>query len=95
MTNDRSFNDGVLETVITEKALRLAHEAAEPIIDEAVHGLSNSVKDLYKRAKKAGVVQDRESCRIASELREKREHNTIEERCSTSCVQTTIFDYGV
>ncbi len=85
---------GVIETVITDDALHLAHEAAEPVINEVVNPvLSKSVQAAFKRAKKVSIAQNATSCRIVTEQRERRGHTTIDEVGSTLCGQTTIFDY--
>lgn len=86
--------DGIIETIITDEALHLAHEAAEPSIDEIVTpAISKSVRTAYLRAKKASVAQDARSCRIVTEMRSRRECTTIDEDGSTSFEQKSIFDY--
>lgn len=86
--------DGVIETVITDEALHLAHKAAEPVIDEVVStGLSKSVQEAFKLAKKASTAQNARSCRMVSEMRRQREHAPIDEDCSTLCGQTNIFQF--
>lgn len=93
--NEPHLIDGVVETVITDAALRLAHEAAEPAIDEAVTpAISKSAQAAFLRAKKASVAQNARSCRIVSEMRDKRECTTINGGGLTSFKQKSIFDYG-
>lgn len=86
--------DGVIETVITDEALHLAHEAAEPVIDEVVTpAISKSAQAAFLRAKKASVAQNARSCRIVTEMREKRKCTTIDEDGSVLDGQKSIFDY--
>ena len=86
--------DGVIETVITDESLHLAHEATEPVIDEFVTpALSKSIQAAYLRAKKASAAQNARSCRIVTEQRERRGHTAIDEVGSTLCGQTSILDY--
>ena len=87
--------DGVIETVITDEALHLAQEAAEPVIDEVTHpAIANkSIMAAYLRAKKVTTAQNVKSCRIVTEQRERREHTLIDEDVSTLCGQTNIFQF--
>ena len=86
--------DGVIETVITDESLHLAHEAAEPAIDEVVSAvLSKSVQAAFKRAKKASIARNATDRRTVAEMRERKEHTTIDDVGSTLCGQTSIFDY--
>ena len=90
----KQFIDCVIETIITDDALHLAHEAAEPPIDDVVTpGLSKSVQEAFKLAKKASITQNARSCRIVTEMRERRENTLIDEVGSTLCGQTSIFEF--
>lgn len=86
--------DGVIETVITDEALHLAHEATEPLIDDVVTpALSKSVRAAFLRAKKASATQNAMAGRMVAEMRERMENTPIDEGGSTLCGQTSIFDY--
>ena len=92
--SEQHLVDGVIETVITDEALHLAHEAAEPLIDEVVTpAISKSAQAAYLRAKKATIVQNARSCRIVTEMRERRKRTKIDEDVSALDGQKSIFDY--
>lgn len=87
--------DGVIETVITDEALHLTHKAEEPE-EMPVHPavMKKSIMTAYNRAKKASVEQNDRARRIVTEMRDKREINTIDDVDSAMCGQTTIFEFG-
>lgn len=94
MSESQLIGDAV-ETVITDEALHLAHEAAEPTTDEVTTpGISKAAHDAFLRTKKATIAQNEKARRIVAELRERRENTPPAGGCSPLCGQTMISEFG-
>lgn len=93
--NESQLIDGVMETVITDEMLHLAHEVEESE-EMPVHPavMKKSIMTAYNRAKKASVEQNNRARRIVMEMCDKREVRIIDDVDSAMCGQTSIFEFG-